>query len=385
MTHRRACVTALIAALTGFTAGCGSVEELSPPVLAMASATTLGFVLTDFTFDQPPDSENVCPSGFNIDERELYLSQVDPTSGITDENTPRYLEYLRLMRKRGGPDPCKEPALFSDDGHLTLEGPGVAAGFDLDGSVSTLENSSPDSCAHQDFSGQAGEPGIDNQLWRVLGCVTGYQRGSIIDEYAITNIREGGRTILIQISDIDDPRNDEHVGVAIFSSPDQIPVDAAGELLSWASLSIAEDERYRNVTSGKLVDGVVTAGPVDLLLDFNGQFLDAEYRLRGAHLRLELEPDGNARGLIGGYWDIAKFYDAYAVQATRSGVFNVGFRCPAIYKALKREADAFPDAETGECSAISTAFRVAAIPAFLIPADSMTVAREDPLEAGSSY
>ena len=37
-----------------------------------------------------------------------------------------------------------------------------------------------------------------------------------------------------------------------------------------------------------------------------------------------------------------------------------------MYGALKRQADAYPDPATGECSAISTAFRMAAIPAFVI-------------------
>jgi hypothetical protein len=170
---------------------------------------------------------------------------------------------------------------------------------------------------------------------------------------------------------VDDPRNDDHVELALFTSPDPIPADAAGALMSGASLWVTDDPRYQNVMDARIVDGVVTAGPVDLRLDFNGQFLDSEYLFRDARLRLEILADGSLHGLIGGYWNVEQFYDAYARQATRSGAFSVGFRCPGIYGALRRRADAYPDPESGACTAISTTFRMVGIPAFVIEPEAL--------------
>ena len=208
----------------------------------------------------------------------------------------------------------------------------------------------------------------------MLGCIEGYQRGSTIDEYAIENIKSGGRTILIELTDLDDPRNDGDIGLGIYSSEDAIPASADGRLLAGGSLGVEKDSIYRTRVRGSLKDGVLTAGPMDLLLDFDGQFLDSELRLREAQIHLELMPDGGLRGLLGGYWDIEEFYDVYARQATRSGAYTVGFRCPAMRQALAHTADRYPNSDTGTCTAISTAFRIQAIPAFVVepPSPSTT-------------
>jgi hypothetical protein len=153
-----------------------------------------------------------------------------------------------------------------------VQGLKVAPGFDLDGIASTNEVPGANACAHSDLAGPDGAVGIDNQLWRALGCIKGYQRGDTIDEFAIANIREGQRTILVRLSGIDDPLNDDEIEVAFFSSSDPIPVDATGAMMQGASLPITANPRHRNVTQGRLVNGVVLAGPLDLRLDFKGQF-----------------------------------------------------------------------------------------------------------------
>ena len=291
------------------------------------------------------------------------LAATDPEAA---SQVPAGFDYIRMMRERGGSDPCKEPAKVDADPHLVVQDLEAAPGFDLDGFASTMDAPGPGACPHDDLSGPDGESGIDNQLWGALGCIWGYERGSTIDEYAISNIRDGQRTILVKLSGVDDARNDDHVELALFTSPDPIPADTSGSLMTGASLWVTDDARYHNVMDAQIVDGVVIAGPVDLRLDFNGQFLDSEYLFRDARLRLEILEDGSMRGLVGGYWNLEHFYDAYARQATRSGAFSVGFRCPGMYGALQHRADAYPDPESGACTAISTAFRMVGIQAFVI-------------------
>jgi hypothetical protein len=44
-----------------------------------------------------------------------------------------------------------------------------------------------------------------------------------------------------------------------------------------------------------------------------------------------------------------------------------GFRCPAMYNALRRFADGLKDADTGEYDGISSAYDVEGVPAFIAP------------------
>lgn len=360
------CAGAVVCAL-----GCsGDADSSDPDRTASRSGQTLGFVLVDFSFEQPETSPSACPEGFNLDERDLYAQQLAERDPKAAAAVLPGFDFIKADWAKGGPDECKEPSKFDPEPHHLVAGLKVVPGFDLDGIASTNEVPGANACAHTDLSGPGGEVGIDNQLWRAVGCIKGYQRGNTIDEFAIANIREGQRTILVRLSGIDDPVNDDEIEVAFFSSSNPIPVDAAGAMMEGASLSISADPRHRNVTQGRLVNGVVLAGPFDLRLDFKGQFLAAEYALRDARVRLELLPGGRLRGLVGGYWDIEQFYDIYARQATRQGAFTVGFRCPGMYGAVERLADAYPDPVTGACTAISTAFRLSGIPAFVIEPDA---------------
>lgn len=344
-----------------------------------AGGRTLGFVLVDFSFEQPETPPDACPEGLNIDERDFHaqrLAQSDPKAAAA---VPPGFTYILEDRKTAPVDMCKEPAGFPAEPHHLVQNLTVAPGFDLDGVASTRAAPGANACAHDDLASPAGEGGIDNQLWSVVGCIKGYARGNTIDEFARANIREGQRTILVRLAGVDDPVNDDRVELGIFSSPDPVPLDAQGAIMDRASLSITSDSRHWNVTPARIVDGLVEAGPFDLRLDFKGQFLKAEYVLRDARVRLELGQDGGLRGLVGGYWDVEQFYDIYARQASRLGAFTVGFRCPGMYGAVKRQADAYPDPKTGECTAISTAFRMVGIPAFVIdPEPPPKVASTDP-------
>ena len=346
---------------------------------AAPTSLTRDYVLVDFTFDQPAyDVEQACPNGLNLNERDYLVAALEPEDPEAASQVPPGFDFIREDRKRGGIDPCADPGHYADANHLAFQGAPASPGFDLDGVPSSAVEPTAGTCAHDDFHDTAGRAGIDNQLWRVLGCIEGYQPGETIDEFAKTNIRDGGRTILVRVSGIDDEQNDPEVEVGLFSSIDTIPLDISGQWLHGASLGASEDPQYHNRLKGRIEDGVVKAGPQDVLLDFDGQFLDSEYALRGAQLELEFGPDGNLRGTIGGYWDVERFYDTYARQATRLGAFTVGFRCPAMYHPLNRYADGYPDPESGACTAISTTFRLAGIPAFAILPESDTALAASP-------
>jgi hypothetical protein len=95
-----------------------------------------------------------------------------------------------------------------------------------------------------------------------------------------------------------------------------------------------------------------------------------EYHMRQARLRLTLKPDGTAKGVMGGYQDWDPIYVSFAVPGATNEV-NLSIDIPGIYYALKRLADAYPDPATGQNTAISAAYAVEAIPAFIVHPDDV--------------
>jgi len=90
-----------------------------------------------------------------------------------------------------------------------------------------------------------------------------------------------------------------------------------------------------------------------------------EYEMRQARFELTLQPDGGAKGLMGAYQDIYNVYSLFrTVGAGVSAVASVD--CRAEYKALQEMADAYPDPKTGKCTAVSLAYEVEAVPAFIV-------------------
>jgi hypothetical protein len=69
--------------------------------------------------------------------------------------------------------------------------------------------------------------------------------------------------------------------------------------------------------------------------------------------------------MLGGYYDVASFYD-YVQQSTVSTAILGGYSCPTVWSKLHEMADGYPDPQSGQCTAISAAWEIAAVPAFII-------------------
>jgi hypothetical protein len=81
-------------------------------------------------------------------------------------------------------------------------------------------------------------------------------------------------------------------------------------------------------------------------------------------LRLQLLPNGNMKGLLAGYLDMP---DMDMTAGTKQASAEmVKYDCPSIYQAIRRYADGYKDPTTGKCTALSTAYEIEAIPAFVI-------------------
>jgi hypothetical protein len=342
---------------------------------APGSANALGTRGYAISWFQPAiySGEDDCPAGVN---QEQDWRAVFAKEGKTAEEIKALFDHLdsdafhQAMVNRGphGEDVCINPASLPDPSWKTVQGK-HAYGMNLDNTPDGA--ATRNSCKHEKFAAPDGAGGIDNQLYRILGCSKAY-RGSLAKEgrdgyqpaYFNERMREGLVTYLIEISGIDDPRNSDNVEVAIYQGLDPLVQDGAGSVQLDSTFRISTDTRWHNKVHGQIKDGVLTTDVFDVNLP-NDPLIIPEFHFGHARLRLTLMPDGSLKGDLAGYVDWRQFYWGFAkgdwiVEKTASG------NCPAEFYALQHLADGDPDPSTGECTTISTDYGVEAVRAFLI-------------------
>lgn len=335
-------------------------------------ARTKGYVVSDIFFAlNEGDPATDCPDGIAITPREYYVDSLPDGAEkrrLLADKVKATAEINFLAYKMFDAE-CKDPTISQDRG-LNLFSAAKAYGLNLDGGTSN-DRPAPNSCAHANFTSPAGEPGIDNQVQRVLGCITGFRRsghllavGDVEDNFR-TYYQSGQHTVLIELTDLDDLKNDPDVTVGIYSSTDPAPFDARARPLTSASLQVHDNPRYHNIAKGRIRDGVLTTDPIDMHLKLDYGNVKSEYDLRQARVNLEVRADGTLHGLLGGYYDVENFYDGQIRQTGVAAPIDHGFSCTSVYRALQRLADGVPDAE-GKCTAISTALRIDAVHAHVI-------------------
>jgi hypothetical protein len=143
--------------------------------------------------------------------------------------------------------------------------------------------------------------------------------------------------------------------------------DARGSVLAGSSYTIDQDPRSHSVFKGRLKDGVVTVGPGNLFIQGESQFY-ALLRLSQAQVRVYLKPDGNVYAVIGGYQPWLDYYHYLAIRGEGDGLVDL----PGVYNAMKRLADANPDAG-GQNRDISAAYYIEAAPVFQTSVDGRVV------------
>ena len=312
-----------------------------------------------------------CPDGPAIGNDEnwwRWLSRAEKDKqterGLTQPVDRRFASVLRGPK---GEDVCWNPTVIQEAPLRTIKGK-TSYGFNLDGAGD--DAAMPKSCKHENFTGVDGASGVDNQMYRLLGCHYGWRHNGVLDTFGNEERRNSGRgVVLIEISGIDDPRNSADVSVAFYRALDSFSIDSAGRILPHASYRIDMNNgkpRYGAVAKGKIVDGVLITQPIDLKLPFYGNSAYAEIDLRDMNMKLDLTlgDDGKVRGVVGGYYDFDKWWE-YMLKIEFL-IATGDWSCPALYEAAKRLADGYPDPKTGECTSISSAFKIDALPAFTL-------------------
>ena len=320
--------------------GLGSAAAAEPDGV---TNRTIGYVLTDYDFAtyQTPDGKTECPDGYNDGPRERF-ERYFPKDGPKGP-----LVSAQIAREGGiwGPTMEDEPFAFK---HAQGK---VAIGLNLDGKVGP-----------NDFVSPEGEKGIDNQLFRALGCVVNRRApGGSLTVFVTTFMqRYNFNRVLIELTEVDSLVNDDDITVTTYRGRDSLMIDAAGKFLPGGSNRADHKWGKKFIASfkGRIKDGVLTTEPVPhwyMPAKYTFQDVTTRY-FRDARFRLNLTPD-RASGLLAGYTDVENWY-RQIIRSLSTHHLSYGEEyAPPLYRALNHLADAYPD-ESGRNTAISAALEM---------------------------
>jgi hypothetical protein len=364
-----------------------------------------GFVVSHFAYALSKDANETgaCPdgmtkgygkgSGFN-DIGDVFVGKPD----LQRQDGEVEDKYVRRVFTQAMSDPnvknlCLNPELGKPDPFFrTVTGKDVPAdGIDLDGQDSHIKGKvAPGTCPHEDFRGLNGERGIDNQFFRLVGCSKSYQSTGPSNTFEV-EMYTGSWGILITLKGVEDLRNSKNVEVSFAANADPIQLSATREALPNATYAIEQDPRFRATAHGRIVNGVLTTDPVDVRFHWIVNSIHLERPLQDARLRATFTPQGGLEGILAGYTPVEDLYNVqYGFRNGKDAkgdlaplqlrtISSIGqaavleHTCNGAYFAMKQLADGHRDPKTGQCSSISTQFRVQAIPAFVVDTSTKSV------------
>ncbi len=342
-------------------------------VLCAAETNKLGFVVESwYTAIYDTEYMEECPEGIAIGNDEIWFNALSPEEKdrMTEGGTLQVLDLPRrpnsYLRGPNGEDVCWHPETVTDPPMRIVHGK-YSYGMNLDGNSdgSPTENT----CEHGNFVSPDGRiTGIDNQLYRLMGCVYGYRSEGYLEHHANRERRDESKgIILIDVDNVDDPRNDDDIEVTFYLSATDLHFDSAGRIVPFGSYRPVAG-RYGDKVSGRIVDGVIHTDPGDVTLPVYGNDGATDMVFRDFRIEIEISHDSTrAKGLWAGYHPIASFWDH--IQKVQHNVPVGQYSCPALYVAAHELADGYPDPETNECTALSSAFNFEAAAGFIIDSD----------------
>ncbi|MBL8685406.1 MAG: hypothetical protein JNK05_39880 [Myxococcales bacterium] len=239
----------------------------------------------------------------------------------------------------------------------TMMGSEIADGFNLDNRVSQLGDTR--TCRAGDLTSPTGEPGIDNQLARLMPTVD-MMTGGAVDGAIQGAINNGQLLVVITISDIDDMCNDDSVTIKV-QRVDGMPT--VGSDMAVDPGQTFDLQRMTPITElrGSITNRTLLTEPATLPLPV--AILDEQFTVKfyDSRMRIRLEQDGaDGLGIIGGAISLSEFAEILRnienIPESLKMQVNSGL---TIFADLDRDA-------MGRCQKISGALRMMVRPAFVL-------------------
>jgi hypothetical protein len=358
-----------------------------------------GFIVSHIAYALSKDATETgaCPDGMTGGYKnfgDVFLSKPD-LQRKEGEAEDKYIGRVfgQAMSDPNTKNLCLNPELGKPDPNWRIvTGKDVPAdGIDLDGQESRSNGKAArGTCAHDDFRGPNGERGIDNQFFRLVGCSKSFQSTGQSNTYEI-EMYTGSWGILLTLKGVTDLHNAKDVEVGFYANADPIQLSPTREALPNATYAIDQDPRFRATAHGRIVNGVLTTDPVDVRFHWVVNSIHLERPLQDARLRATFTADGGLEGFLGGYTPVEDLYDfQYGFRNGKDAKGNVaplqlrtissvgqaavlGHTCQGAYFEMKKLADGHRDPKTGQCTSISTQYRIKAIPAFVVDTPTQSV------------
>lgn len=178
---------------------------------------------------------------------------------------------------------------------------GIAKGFNLDEQVST--NRDIETCYTQDHTSPDGLAGVDNQLAKIWGDIEPLV-GEAVRGLIQGAINEGRFLIMVELTDVDDLKNDDDVTLHVFRGELKPVIGTFGLIAPDQTYDFDSEFASSVIENVKIVDGIVEAGPVAFQVPVD--ILEVQFPLQvdNGKIRFEILEDGSFEGMIGGYIDI---------------------------------------------------------------------------------
>lgn len=338
---------------------------------ALSFAETRGFVISMFHIATNKHPDN-CPKGGNGNYGDRVKAAFE-LLGYSKEKIAHMFsgkvhvgELYRTTYYRGKidgklVDVHTYPTAAPDPYLETVSGP-YAYGFDLDGKGANQKSGFEDP--------ETGEKGVDNQLFRVVGCFDPYRinlpnRPFLeLANWEVLTAQKKFSAWLFSITG-ENLSEDGEATLEFHKAIGHFRADATGAGLSDLTYMIDPNPRSHGRFSGFIKDSIFTAGPEGAELFLEGQIPTfSKLELHNARLRVQLNQDRTATGYLAGYQPWMDFW-----YMNNAGGEQANLDTSALYYMLGRMSDARPDPVTGENTAISATYRLESVPAFLARSD----------------
>jgi len=350
--------------------GCALILVASVATSSVAkaeSASDKRSYVVSFFAQQFTNRSGDCPKGINPEDERGQIAVILGTMGHSPAEVRRLMagwdqggegerRVASILERRalidGEPvNPMTHPEAVPDP-NLGFVVARESIGFNLDNKISA-----------DDFvDAQTGEQGIDNALFRALGCNQNF-RGtwsspSAYGEWVWVQLRDSQPAWLVTLEGRDLDR-DGPITVRIQRSLDHLRSNMDGSPRWHATYRVDPDPRSLNEYSGEIRNGEIRVFNQDRFSILWNGLSAPVLNLQRFNLRLKANERGELDGVIGGFQPWRELYFAFS----HNGI--VGDR-PGLWHAMKKAADWNPDPATGQNLSISATYRLTAVPAFAV-------------------
>lgn len=326
-------------------AGAGPLQEKA----RVLSDGKIGYVLTNryWSLYETKGGKTECPKGFNDGPREEFKKLYPPGKKLSVLDA-----QLQWEGSQWHPSTSKYRLPFHDS-----QGK-ISYGLNLDGKVGP-----------EDFVSPEGEQGIDNQFYRAIACVDSFRVGGSLYTFENTFLQQyPDSRLLIEVSNVEDLSNDDDVTVTTYRGMNSLLGGATGkDYLPGGTQRVDKrwSKDYVFKLQGRIVDGVLTTGPVDSIMIPWAMTANvtAFQEFRGLRFKLKVTPE-RADGIMAGYVDIERWHHALNTNLSTHHMSYGRVSSPSIVAAQQRLADGYPD-ESGKNTAISSSVDLKMVQVYL--------------------